>query len=385
MIPETGARRCLPQSRRPGDIMKKWMIALLMCGCLIDGFCQSPDISPVSPDIATAPEKAVTDPRAGTSSRQATSGQALYDTRNPDMKTEKTGIAIIAPGGYVSETDYRRGIAGLEAAGYRVFSYYEPDARYQRFAATDAERVRQIEQAAANPDVTIIMAVRGGYGTSRLLHDLDFRKLAASGKLFVGHSDFTVFQMALLKEGGISFAGPMVNSDFARAEISPFMREHFERCLTSPTMTVQWTAQDNPEVDAAGTLWGGNLAMLAHLAGTPWMPDIEGGILFVEDVHEQPYQIERMLLQLDEAGILKKQKALVLGHFSEYRVTDYDNGYDLDAMLAWLRERLAVPVVTGLPFGHVPDKVTLPVGAQAHLVSRDGVVRLDLSGYPTVW
>ena len=98
MIPETGARRCLPQSRRPGDIMKKWMIALLMCGCLIDGFCQSPDISPVSPDIATAPEKAVTDPRAGTSSGQATSGQALYDTRNPDMKTEKTGIAIIGPG-----------------------------------------------------------------------------------------------------------------------------------------------------------------------------------------------------------------------------------------------------------------------------------------------
>ena len=163
------------------------------------------------------------------------------------------------------------------------------------------------------------------------------------------------------------------------------MRGHFERCMTSPEMTVRWTAQGNPEVDASGTLWGGNLAMLAHLTGTPWMPDIEGGILFVEDVHEQPYQIERMLVQLDEAGILEKQKALVLGRFSEYRVTDYDNGYDLDAMLAWLRARLTIPVVTGLPFGHVPDKVTLPVGAQAHLVSHDGVVQLHLSGYPTVW
>lgn len=365
--------------------MKKWMIALLTAGCLLDGFCQSPDVPPASPNTTSSVEKNVPDPRAGTAYRQAADGPAPFEIRNTDMKTEKTGIAIIAPGGYVSDTDYRRGIAGLEAAGYRVFSYYDPDARYQRFSATDAERVRQIEQAAANPDVKIIMAVRGGYGTSRLLPYLDFRKLAASGKLFVGHSDFTVFQMALLKQGGISFAGPMVNSDFARAEISPFMREHFERCMTSPEMTVRWTAQGNPEVDASGTLWGGNLAMLAHLTGTPWMPDIEGGILFVEDVHEQPYQIERMLVQLDEAGILEKQKALVLGRFSEYRVTDYDNGYDLDAMLAWLRARLTIPVVTGLPFGHVPDKVTLPVGAQAHLVSHDGVVQLHLSGYPTVW
>lgn len=365
--------------------MKKWMIALLMGGCLLDGFCQSPDVPPASPNTASSVEKNVPNPRAGMAYRPAADGPAPFEIRNTDMKTEKTGIAIIAPGGYVSDTDYRRGIAGLEAAGYHVFSYYDPEARYQRFAATDAERVRQIEQAAANPDVKIVMAVRGGYGTSRLLPYLDFRKLAASGKLFVGHSDFTVFQMALLKQGGISFAGPMVNSDFARTEISPFMREHFERCMTSPEMTLEWTAQDNPEVDVSGTLWGGNLAMLSHLAGTPWMPDIEGGILFVEDVHEQPYQIERMLVQLDEAGILGKQKALVLGRFSEYRVTDYDNGYDLDAMLAWLRARLTIPVVTGLPFGHVPDKVTLPVGAQAHLVSHDGVVQLHLSGYPTVW
>lgn len=365
--------------------MKKWMVALVMAVCLLDGFCQSPDVSPVSSNTAAVEEEPVAGTSAGSSYRQAADGQALFEIRNTDMKTEKTGIAIIAPGGYVSETDYRRGVAGLEAVGYRVFSYYAPEARYQRFAATDTERVRQIEQAAANPDVKIIMAVRGGYGTSRLLPYLDFRKLAASGKLFVGHSDFTVFQMALLKQGGISFAGPMVNSDFARAEISPFMREHFERCMTSPEMTVQWTAQGNPEVNVSGTLWGGNLAMLAHLAGTPWMPDIEGGILFVEDVHEQPYQIERMLLQLDEAGILEKQKALVLGRFSEYRVTDYDNGYDLDAMLTWLRARLKIPVVTGLPFGHVTDKVTLPVGAQAQLVSHDGVVQLHLSGYPTVW
>ena len=102
--------------------MKKWMIALLMVGCLLDGFCQSPDVPPASPNTTSSVEKNVPDPRAGTAYRQAADGPAPFEIRNTDMKTEKTGIAIIAPGGYVSDTDYRRGIAGLEAAGYRVFS-----------------------------------------------------------------------------------------------------------------------------------------------------------------------------------------------------------------------------------------------------------------------
>ena len=91
-----------------------------------------------------------------------------------------------------------------------------------------------------------------------------------------------------------------------------------------------------------------------------------------------------MLLQLDEAGILKKQKALVLGHFSEFKLSDYDNGYDFNAMLSWLRSRLSIPVVTGLPFGHTKDKVTLPVGGRAHLMSKAGKIQLDIGDYPTV-
>ena len=137
-------------------------------------------------------------------------------------------------------------------------------------------------------------------------------------------------------------------------------------------------------MDVDGTLWGGNLTMLTHLVGTRWMPDISGGILFVEDVGEHPYKIERMLIQLDEAGILKKQKALVLGQFTDYKTEESDNGYDFETMLSWIRSRLTIPVLTGLPFGHVKDKVTLPVGAKAHLVSKDDHVWLDIRDYPTV-
>lgn len=299
------------------------------------------------------------------------------------MSTGKIGIAIVAPSGYVQDTTLEKGISALKAKGYRVFNYYDPKKRYQRFGATDEARVQQIMQAATNPDVRIVMALRGGYGLTRLLPYLDFDKLVQSGKLFVGHSDFTVFQMALLKKGGISFAGPMLEGDFVR-EQSSFTFTHFENCLRKPEISIEWSLQGNPDIDTEGMWWGGNLTMLTHLTGTPWMPVIYGGILFVEDIHEHPYRIERMLLQLDHAGILKRQKALVLGQFSEYKLTDYDNGYDFDTMLAWLRSRLEIPVLTGLPFGHVVNKVTLPVGAHARLFSQNASVQLHLSAYPTL-
>ncbi|WP_335328967.1 muramoyltetrapeptide carboxypeptidase [Oxalobacter paraformigenes] len=311
--------------------------------------------------------------------------QAGHGRQKRVMNARKIGIAIVAPGGYIPAAELQRGLETLKSQGYQVFNYYHPEKRYQRFAATDKERAAQIEQAASNPEVKIVMALRGGYGTTRLLPELDFAGLAKSGKLFVGHSDFTAFEMALLKQGGTSFAGPMLHPDLTRQDLSEFTLGHFEKCMISPDSSVKWLSRDNPDIDVEGVLWGGNLTMLAHLTGTPWMPDISSGILFVEDIHEQPYRVERMLLQLDEAGILKKQKALVLGQFTEFRAADYDNGYDFQAMLAWLRSRLTIPVLTGLPFGHVKDKVTLPVGAHARLLSRKGASELHLSDYPVVW
>ena len=298
---------------------------------------------------------------------------------------EGVTAAIVAPSGYASgSNDLGRAIARLESFGCSVCNFYDPAAKHQRFGGTDSARVAQLHAAAADPEVQLIIALRGGYGMSRLLPDIDFTALAASGKLFVGHSDFTALQMGMLAQAGAaSFAGPMICVDFSRDEPSEYTLAQFLQCVARQTHQLSFTTAGNVELDVSGVLWGGNLTMLTHLIGTPYLPHIEGGILFIEDVNEHPYRIERMLLQMHYAGLLR-QKAILLGDFSSYALNEYDNGYDFDAMLAFLRERLGVPVLTGLPFGHTRDKATLAVGCQARLQS-DGVhCTLTMSGYPSL-
>lgn len=293
-------------------------------------------------------------------------------------------VAIVAPSGYaVSDAAVARGITALEAQGCAVRNFHDGDRKYQRFAATDDARVAQLYAAVNDSEVDIVLALRGGYGLTRLLPALDFSILAASGKLFVGHSDFTAFQLALLaKTGATSFAGPMLCDDFVPEELSALTMQSFWQCMTKATQTIKVTAYDNPVLACEGTLWGGNLAMLTHLVGSPYMPHIENGILFIEDVNEHPYRVERMVLQLLHAGVLGQQQALILGDFSAYRLTDYDNGYDFAVMLDYLRNTLPIPVLCGLPFGHETDKVTLAVGAHCALRSGRDSLSLVMSAYP---
>ncbi|TCS39506.1 muramoyltetrapeptide carboxypeptidase [Paucimonas lemoignei] len=297
-----------------------------------------------------------------------------------------TGIAIVAPGGYPpDEAALARGIKRLEQQNCLVHNYYDPADKYQRFGGIDMARVAQLHAAADDPDVQIVMALRGGYGLSRILPMLDFDFLANSGKLFVGYSDFTVFHMALLAATGkVSFAGPMVCGDFGCERPSDYTLSHFWQILTRPGLTLMAHTPNNPCIEAEGVLWGGNLAMLTHLLGSPYFPRIEGGILFIEDVNEHPYRIERMLVQLLHAGVLARQQAILLGDFSAYRLSEYDNGYDFNAMLAYIRSRVATPILTGLPFGHCADKLTLPVGSRAQLVSEKNTFRLQLAEYPVL-
>lgn len=302
------------------------------------------------------------------------------------MSTAKIGIAIAAPGGYAQDdAALARGIARLEAQGCVVHNYYDPALKFQRFAGTDAGRLAQLNAAAADPDVQIVVALRGQYGLSRLLPDIDFHAMADSGKLFVGYSDFTAFQMGLMQATGrASFAGPMMCDDFIRDEPVDYTLRQFWDCLRGPVHAVRGSAEGNPQVDLHGKLWGGNLAMLVHLVGTPYFAQVDDGILFIEDISEHPYRVERMVLQLLYAGVLDRQKALVLGDFSGYRLSPADNGYDFDAMLAYLRQRLPIPVLAGLPFGHIKERCTLPFGGQAHLVSDAAGFDLTVSGYPTL-
>ncbi|MGF6548828.1 muramoyltetrapeptide carboxypeptidase [Paraburkholderia youngii] len=301
-------------------------------------------------------------------------------------------IELIAPSGYPHDPEVlHRALHRLRAQGHRVDGEAAAKRRYQRFAGTDGERAADLNRLADPsrelPDV--VLAVRGGYGAVRILHGLDYeglqQRLTDQPIALVGHSDFTAIQLALLARAGLkTFGGPMLMSDFGAEELSEFTMRHFWSALTQPTLTIASNTPQAQNVDVTGTLWGGNLAVVASLVGTPYMPPVQGGILFAEDVNEQPFRIERMIYQLHLAGILAQQQALVLGDFTGGKPYDYDNGYDLQAMVEQVRSLIGIPVVTGLQFGHVHNMVTLPVGANAHLVANAHGFRLTASGYPSL-
>ncbi|ELI2616668.1 muramoyltetrapeptide carboxypeptidase [Salmonella enterica] len=297
---------------------------------------------------------------------------------------------LIAPSGYcINQQAALRGVQRLTDAGHQVENDEVIRRRYQRFAGTDAERLADVNSLASltSPD-TIVMPVRGGYGASRLLDRIDWQSLASRQQrnplLICGHSDFTAIQAGLLAQANvITFSGPMLAANFGAETLNTFTEQHFWLALRKAQFTVEWQG-DGPQCDAQGTLWGGNLAMLISLISTPWMPTIDKGILVLEDVNEHPFRVERMLLQLEYAGILNRQSAIVLGSFSGAAPNEYDAGYSLESVYAFLRSRLSVPLITGLDFGHEQRTVTLPIGANATLKNTRQGTQLTLSGHPTL-
>ena len=295
--------------------------------------------------------------------------------------SRKPGIGFIAPSGQLLDAaSLLRSIDYFKARGWRVVAPAAIRSVHQRFAGDDAARVAALHAMAARDDVDLVMAVRGGYGLSRLLGKFDYARLAASGKRFIGHSDFTALLCAGYANGKLAgIAGPTACHDFGAAHVSAFTERHFWRVIDGlpDAITVPCVLpRGAPRGSFKGRLWGGNLALVAHLAGTRYLPKISGGLLFVEDINEHPYRIERMLYQLLHAGILGRQRALLLGDFSAYKLAENDNGFDFDSMVAHLRAHLQIPVLTGLPFGHVRDKLSLPFGGMAALEIGRGEYRL---------
>ena len=303
-------------------------------------------------------------------------------------------IYIYSPSSAVRDkAAFRRGVARLQALGHDVEIDEAALSSHQRFAGDDETRLAAIGRAAASAaDVALIS--RGGYGLTRLLDALPYKPLTKAierGTQFVGLSDFTALQCALYaKTGAITWAGPALGEDFG-AESGPddIMEACFNDLLCGhgegsgwrlpssdvPALTAlqqqqgKTVASEGPEMRVRkATLWGGNLTVLCSLVGTPFLPATKGGVLFLEDVNEHPYRIERQLTQLLHAGIIGQQKAVLLGSFNRYQPSPHDKGFKLQTVVNWLRSKTKTPVFTGLPFGHVPTKVMLPVGQQVELM-----------------
>lgn len=302
-----------------------------------------------------------------------------HDHHHDHCQPAPGGIYLISPSGAVSDpATVDLACQRLQALGFKTTVDRTALAVHERFAGTDKQRLAGINRALKQKH-PVVMATRGGYGLSRLLPFIDWAAVAQSGKQFVGLSDFTLFNLALLaKTGAQSFSGPMAVGDFGAKKLDDLTAALFTEALSGQLEILSFESPDADKVDARGILWGGNLAMVAALVGTPYMPDIDGGILFLEDVAEHPYRVERMLNQLWQAGILGRQKAIVLGHFTDYKLAKNDNGFDMASVIKWLRATVKVPVVIGLPYGHVRVKATLPVGKPVGIATEKGMAYLVL-------
>jgi muramoyltetrapeptide carboxypeptidase len=284
-------------------------------------------------------------------------------------------VAIVSLSGAVQAERLSAGIARLQALGCTVDAGEHVTRQWRYFAGTDDERLAAFNEVLAG-DADIVFFSRGGYGASRLLHRIDWSKVAMSRKIFCGFSDITGFSLAALARSNyVTFSGPLAAVDFAQTDDVParnFTEAQFIALLaggqsgyTYPEC-VSNIAHEAGTIE--GTLWGTNLALVAHLIGTPYMPGIDDGILLLEDIGEEPYAVERMVWQLKHAGILDRQRAIILGDFSDCEpAANTRYAYSMAEAIETLREIAPCPVLTGFPFGHVPKKVTLPMGARASI------------------
>lgn len=294
-------------------------------------------------------------------------------------------IGLVAPSGFMPDPAVvDRAATFFSGRGWQVEAGDSVFSRAQRFAGPDALRLAELMRFATDASIDVVLSARGGYGLSRLLDAIDFAAIKARAPVIAGYSDFTAFNLGYLaRAGGVSLSGPSAG-DFGSAAPDPFTVEHFFGLIEARRHEID-VALEGPIGEHVGRLWGGNLVMVAAMLGTPYFPRIRGGVLVVEDVNEPAYKIERLFYQLAHAGVLARQRAIVLGDFDPVTPMPNDNGYDLAAVVARVREIAGVPVYTGLPYGHTPRKLTLPIGARAHLaVRRGGRATLELSGYPSL-
>ena len=292
----------------------------------------------------------------------------------------------------------------VACAGLQVQNPEVARRQYLRFAGTDAQRASDLQNIAtgAISAPKLLLGVRGGYGASRLLPMVDWatlgRVMQEHGTILTGFSDVTAIQCALLAKGNMSsLAGPMLYSEFGKAMPDRISCRQFVAALTDPNLTIDVDnadltspklppiLADNDSRSITGTIWGGNLSVVSALTGSEYLPRIDGGIVFLEDVGEQTYRIERMLYELYLAGVFKNQQAIVFGAFSGTGEDSYDKRYDVATVVRQLHKLTGLPIYSGMRFGHIAQKASFPLGATCTInPNTAGGYQLSFADYPTI-
>jgi len=282
----------------------------------------------------------------------------------PKRIKEGDTVFAVAPAGPVIEENFRKGIAALEEYGFKVKHRDDFLSADDFLAGTDDRRTAELEEAFSDPETTAVFCARGGYGSMRLLEKLDLRLIAGSRKPLIGFSDITALQLALVaKENYPTFHGPLLTTLWREIAIS---RRHLVEILTGKTQSIRIFgpgAVTLSKGSAEGMLIGGNLSMISAMLGTDFMPPLEGAILFLEDINEEPYRIDRLLMHLRLAGVFKKISGLACGSLSS-------KPEETALILKSLKNALSgssIPALFGMPWGHGQFNMTLCQGIRASM------------------
>ena len=292
----------------------------------------------------------------------------------------------------------------MASAGFKVDNPTITTRQYLRFAGTDSQRASDLQNIATGAIAApkLLLGVRGGYGAVRLLPMVDWstlgRIMKERGTILAGFSDVTAIQCALLAKGDMSsLAAPMLYSEFGKTKPDQVSCRQFVEALTNLNLAINipdasLTSPNLPSILASsepktitGTIWGGNLSVVSALAGSEYLPRIAGGIVFLEDVGEQAYRIERMLYDLYLAGVFKDQQAILFGALSGSGEDSYDKRYDVATVIRQLHKLTGLPIYSGMRFGHIGQKHSFPLGATCQLSANTvGGYQLAFSDYPTI-
>lgn len=303
-------------------------------------------------------------------------------------------LGLVSPGGFITEEQLEETIDSVEKLGFKAYYRESVTARDGFFGGTDKVRADDLMHMFTNKNVAGILCTRGGYGSNRILDLVDFELIKQNPKALIGYSDITSLLVAIYQKTGlVGFHGPVGISTF-----NEYSTKSFEKVLLKPKKRYKYPyerenkSENNTDFDkytiiegkAEGELIGGNLVMLRTLIGTEYEPDFENKIVFIEEISEKPYKIDRMLTHLLMATNLAKAKGIVLGIFHKCDIDpeDTEGSFSLKEVLTERLVGLNIPCFYGMPFGHVSNKITLPVGVTAKMnAEKQNLVLIEAAVY----
>ncbi len=300
-------------------------------------------------------------------------------------------LGLVAPASAPSSTEViEKGVAVIREYGYKVRLARNAKARKGFIAGSDSQRTADIHDMFRDPAIHAVICLRGGYGTPRILNDLDYALIRSNPKIFIGYSDITGLHLAFLKKSNlVTFHGPMVTSNFAQVDAREYSLGSLLRMISKaePFGSILAgsgikRAETLRKGRVTAPLVGGNLCMVDTLLGTPWEINTKGKIVFLEEVGETNYRVDRLFTHLLNSGKLQQAAGICLGNFSDCEIKPSAGGYPTQTMLEIFEDRLAplkIPVAYGFPFGHEALTATLPQGIPATLDATRGDLIIEES------